>query len=123
MLRQDGHQLQVTSQNCVEFWNVATRPLQKNGFGLTPPETEQLLQLVEHLFPLLPDSSAVYKEWRRLVVVFGISGVQVHDARLVASMKVNGISHILTLNRGDFKRYTSERITAVAPEDVHGAIT
>ena len=24
-LRLDGHRLQVTSQNCVEFWNVSTR--------------------------------------------------------------------------------------------------
>lgn len=36
MLRQDEHQLRITSQNCIEFWNVATRPLQISGFGLTP---------------------------------------------------------------------------------------
>ena len=47
ILRQDGHKLQITSQNCIEFWNVATRPLKKNGFGLTPAETERLLQLIE----------------------------------------------------------------------------
>ncbi|MEH1882516.1 hypothetical protein [Nostoc sp.] len=35
-LRRDGHTLQITVQNCVEFWNVATRPATKNGFGLTP---------------------------------------------------------------------------------------
>jgi predicted nucleic acid-binding protein len=122
-LRQDGHQLRVTSQNCIEFWNVATRPLERNGFGLTPPETERLLQLVERLFPVLPDSSEVYKEWRRLVVAFSVSGVQVHDARLVASMKVNVISHILTLNVEDFKRYIPEGITAVAPGTVGGATT
>jgi predicted nucleic acid-binding protein len=122
-LRQDGHQLQVTSQNCVEFWNVATRPVERNGFGLTPPETERLLQLVERLFPVLPDSSEVYKEWRRLVITFGVSGVQVHDARLVASMKVNGISKILTLNVDDFKRYISEGIKAVVPGDVGGETT
>lgn len=117
-LRQDGQQLRVASQNCIEFWNVATRPLERNGFGLTPPETEQLLHLVERLFPVLPDSSEVYQEWRRLVVDFGVSGVQVHDARLVASMKVNNISHILTLNVDDFKRYLSEGITAVKPDTV-----
>ncbi len=35
-LREDGYKLQVASQNCVEFWNVVTRPIEKNGFGLTP---------------------------------------------------------------------------------------
>jgi predicted nucleic acid-binding protein len=115
-LRQDGYTLQITSQNCIEFWNVATRPIGKNGFGLTPTNAERLLELIERFFPVLPDSSEVYHEWRRLVVVFSVSGVQVHDARLVASMKVHAISHILTLNVEDFKRYISEGIVAVAPE-------
>ena len=119
-LRQDGHKLQITSQNCVEFWNVATRPVEKNGFGFTPSNTDRLLQSIERLFPLLPDSPKVYEEWRRLVVTFAVSGVQVHDARLVAFMKVNTILHILTLNVEDFKRYTSEGIVAVAPGTIDG---
>jgi len=53
-----------------------------------------------------------------LVVTFNVSGVQVHDARLVALMKVNVISHILTFNVGDFARYSSEGIVAVAPETI-----
>lgn len=117
-LRQEGHSLQMSSQNCVEFWNVATRPAVRNGFGVTPTEALRLLLLIERLFPVLPDSSSVYQEWRRLVVAFGVSGVQVHDARLVAAMKVNAISHILTLNSGDFRRYSSEGIVAVAPDSV-----
>lgn len=122
-LRQDRHTLQITSQNCIEFWNVATRPIERNGFGLTPSDAEGLLKLIERLFPVLPDSSEVYQEWRRLVIMFSVSGVQVHDARLVASMKVHAISHILTLNLEDFKRYTPEGIVAVAPETVSGATT
>lgn len=122
-LRQDGHQLRVTSQNCIEFWNFVTRPLERNRFGLAPPETERLLQLIERLFPVFPDSSKIYKEWRRLVVVFGVSGVQVHDARLVAAMKASSILHILTLNVEDFKRYISEGIMAVSPGTVGGATT
>jgi len=30
-----GESLCFTSQNLVEFWNVCTRPLSKNGLGLT----------------------------------------------------------------------------------------
>lgn len=117
-LRHEGHTLKITSQNCVEFWNVATRPTNKNGFGLTPANAEKLLQYIEQLFPVLPDNSDVYQEWRRLVVKFNVSGVQVHDARLVASMKVNKIFHILTLNVKDFVRYSSEKIVAVSPEAI-----
>jgi predicted nucleic acid-binding protein len=122
-LRQDGHRLQITSQNCIEFWNVATRPIERNGFGLTSSDAEGLLKLIERLFPVLPDSSEIYQEWRRLVIMFSVSGVQVHDARLVASMKVHAISHILTLNIEDFKRYTPEGIVAIAPETAGGMTT
>ena len=36
-----------------------------------------------------------------------------HDARLVALMKVHGITHVLTLNPIDFARYAE--ITAITP--------
>jgi predicted nucleic acid-binding protein len=85
---------------------------------LTPANTEQLLQSIEQLFPVLPDRSDVYQEWRRLVVKFNVLGVQVHDARLVASMKVNNVSHILTFNFKDFERYVSEKIVAISPEAI-----
>ncbi|MEH2323571.1 MAG: type II toxin-antitoxin system VapC family toxin [Nostoc sp.] len=114
-LRRDRHTLQITAQNCVEFWNVATRPATKNGFGLTPTDADRLLRLIERLFPLLPDMPTIYPEWRKLVVAFSVSGVQVHDARLVANMKVNSMMHILTLNTKDFIRYASEGIVAVNP--------
>jgi predicted nucleic acid-binding protein len=53
----------------------------------------------------LPDSDDVYPEWRRLVVIHGVSGKKAHDARLVATMTVNRITHILTFNVEDFARY------------------
>ncbi len=114
-LHNQGHHLEVTPQNCVEFWNVATRPVAKNGFGLTTSDTSHLLRLIERLFPLLPDTPALYPEWRRLVVTFNVAGVQVHDARLVAAMNVHGVSHILTLNPTDFLRYSKIGIVAIDP--------
>ncbi|MGE0821077.1 MAG: type II toxin-antitoxin system VapC family toxin [Candidatus Binatia bacterium] len=110
-----GHRLRATPQNFVEFWNVATRPTERNGFGLVPAKADRLLRLVERLFPLLPDSPTVYPEWRRLVVAFGVSGIQVHDARIVASMSVHGVTYILTFNASDFIRYRARGIVAVDP--------
>ncbi len=60
-LRLNGHRLCCIPQNCVEFWNVATRPVDKNGFGLTPEKANHLLHLVERLFSVLPDSPAIYR--------------------------------------------------------------
>jgi predicted nucleic acid-binding protein len=114
-LRQDGHRLQATSQNFVEFWNVATRPTDKNGLGLTPDQADRSLRLLERLFPVLPDGPGLYAQWRTIVVQFGVSGVQVHDARLVAAMITNNITQILTFNTKDFTRYASTGITAVNP--------
>ncbi|MEG4862795.1 hypothetical protein QUA97_05170 [Microcoleus sp. CZ3-B2] len=60
-LRQDGYKLQVASQNCVEFWNVVTRPIEKNGFGLTPekcrspvtPDRASFSAVSRHAFNIL----------------------------------------------------------------------
>lgn len=112
-LRTEKHTLYISSQNCIEFWNVATRPTAKNSFGLTPTDTKRMVQRIERLFPLLPDIPAAYPEWRRLVVTYTVSGVQVHDARLIASMKANGVTHILTFNTSDFTRYAVEGIVVI----------
>ncbi|MCG9132655.1 type II toxin-antitoxin system VapC family toxin [Candidatus Poribacteria bacterium] len=117
-LEADGHQLQTTLQNFAEFWNVSTRPTERNGFGRTPVETDALLQDLEKAFFLLPDSDDVYREWGRLVVRYNVAGVQVHDARLAASMIAHNVAHILTFNVTDFERYKSEGIVAVDPATV-----
>src|SRR5262249_23428343 len=107
-----------SSQNYVEFWNVATRPAARNGMGLSLADANRHLRLVERLFPLLPDSPAVYPEWRRLVVAFGVSGVQVHDTRLVAVLRAHRVSHIPSFNSADFARYAPDGIAAVDPGTV-----
>lgn len=114
-LRAEGHRLRATPQNCIEFWNVATRPADRNGLGLEPADADQLLRFVERLFPVLPDVPAVYPQWRQLVVAFDVSGVQVHDARLVAAMRIHSVTHILTFNVIDFVRYAALGIVAVDP--------
>jgi predicted nucleic acid-binding protein len=117
-LRTNSHELRTTAQNFTEFWNASTRPMNSNDFGLTPTETARLLRIAERLFPLLPDSPAIYPEWRRLVVEHSVSGVQVYNARLAASMLVHHVTHILTFNTSDFARYAPEGIVAVNPMTV-----
>jgi predicted nucleic acid-binding protein len=111
-----GTTLYYTHQNIAELWNTMTRPPSRNGFGLTVQDADREVALIESGMELLPDSAAVYREWRRIVVQYGVSGVQVHDARLVAAMYTHGISHILTLNGSDFSRFSG--LTAVHPATV-----
>ncbi len=114
-LKGDGHQICILAQNCIEFWNVATRPRQRNGLGLSIAEAEQRLRMVERIFPILPDTPEIYDEWRRLIIQYSVAGVKVHDTRLVAAMQVHDITYILTLNGKDFKRFAAEGIVPVDP--------
>ena len=116
VLTAKGESLCFTSQNLVEFWNVCTRPVSRNGLGLTTAQTDERATLLENRFLLLPDNERVHAEWRRLVVVHKVAGVQVHDTRLVAAMLVHGILRMLTLNDRDFSRFAG--IEAVHPRDV-----
>jgi len=103
----------VFLQNIAEFWNVCTRPVDKNGLGLQVEETERRLAGLDSILTLLQDTPAVYPEWRKLLVQHDVKGTQVHDARLVAGMNIHGIDRVRTYNPADFKRYAG--ITAVRP--------
>ena len=115
-LATQGTTLYYTHQNIAELWNTMTRPLSRNGFGLTVQNADREVALIESGMELLPDSAAVYREWRRMVVQYGVSGVQVHDARLAAAMYIHGVSYILTLNGSDFSRF--QGLVAIHPATV-----
>src|SRR6202035_376899 len=77
-----GTTLFYAHQNIAELWNAMTRPIIRNGLGLTTTEADLVVKSIEAGMRLLPDNDVVYREWRRIVVQYGVSGVQVHDARL-----------------------------------------
>lgn len=49
----------------------------------------------------------------RLVAAYDVKGNSAHDARIVASMKVHNVSHVLTFNGPDFTRFPA--ITVLSP--------
>jgi predicted nucleic acid-binding protein len=108
--------LHYTHQNIAELWNVMTRPIVRNGFGLTGTEADRQVRAIEAGMSFLPDSEAVYREWRRIILQYSVSGVHVHDARLAAAMYLHGVSHILTFNVSDFSRFSG--LTAVHPSTI-----
>jgi len=67
-----------------------------------------------HYLDLLPDNLATYREWRRLIITQAVSGAAVHDARLVASLKVYRVTALMTFNVDDFRRY--QDITVITPQ-------
>jgi len=109
-----GSPVYVTPQNIAEFWSVATRPAQHNGLGLSAAFTLAEVGKIERVLTLLPDSPAMYAEWRRLVIRHNVMGSKVHDTRLVAAMNVHGVGKILTFNVGDFARFEVEALDPAA---------
>jgi len=114
-LRTRRETLCYTPQVLAEFWSVATRSASaRGGLGLSPADAERRARVIERYFRLLPDSLATYREWRQLIVGYAVVGAQAHDARLVASMKAYGVSHLLTFNVDHFRRYPD--ITVIEPQ-------
>ena len=100
-----GETLHFTPQNIAEFWNVATRPVENNGLGFSTMLAGREVEKIERLLVLLPDTPAIYPEWKRLIAKHNVRGVKAHDARLVAAMNVHAVPRILTFNGDDFARF------------------
>lgn len=98
--------LHTTLQNVSEFWNSTTRPRVNNGLGLPPEAALERLRRIESQVVVLADTLSVYRIWRQLIEQHTIIGKQVHDAKLVASMRTHDVPHILTFNGRDFRRYS-----------------
>ncbi len=101
-----GVSLRTSGQVLREYLVVATRPAEVNGLGL---EIDSALANVAQLrsrLLFLDERAAVFEHLERLVRELGCRGKQVHDANLVATALVHGVGHILTINVGDFRRFS-----------------
>ena len=93
-----GGQCFITSQVIIEFWVVATRPINVNGLGWTVAQTTQAVEMLINQFDLLEETPDVFSIWFNLVTTYNISGKRTHDIHILAVMLAHNISHILTLN-------------------------
>ncbi len=112
-LTEQGHDLLVTPQVLVEFWAVATRPLQANGFEWTCEEVRDQIDRILERFTVIMETPAVFTEWLRLASTYKVVGKKAHDARLAALCKVENLA-LLTFNTPDFRRFD---ISVVSPDD------
>lgn len=110
------HKVYITGQNLIEFWAVATRPLEVNGLGWTTQQTETVITQFLNRFRFLDDTPAIFSNWRSLVTAYDIKGKRTHDARLIAVMLAHEVTHLLTFNTDDFGSYFN--ITLIHPSAV-----
>jgi len=88
-LYREGTKFCFAPQNIIEFWAVATRPLESNGLGIPVEHVAALVRRFKRLFTVLSELPEVYGEWERLVFEHKVIGKKVHDARLVAARNVH----------------------------------
>jgi predicted nucleic acid-binding protein len=108
--------LKYTHQNIANSETLMTRPVASNELALSHDRALCEVHEIQSNVALLPDSKAAFHEWLRIVARYEVSGVQVRDARLAASMYVHRVPHILMLNVSDFSRF--EGLVPVHPKDV-----
>src|SRR5260370_42704508 len=96
-------------QNIAEFWNVATRPAERNGLGMSPEEALQEGSNIEKSLTLLPDVPAIYSAWKQIVATHKVQDVKVYYARRAAIMSVYAVESVLTFNSVDFERFSNLR--------------
>jgi predicted nucleic acid-binding protein len=101
MLAND-ERLAVAAQVLFEFWSVATRPATANGLGWSVAQARAEVDAIRTRFFVLEEPLAVVDLWLDLVVTHGLKGKRIHDAHLLATMKANGITRLLTFNAADF---------------------
>lgn len=90
---------------------METLPLMESG-----QSAEQAGAVVDKILsnlPLLRDERGIFQLWQTLVTTTSVQGKTAHDARLVAAMVRPGVSHLLTFNHADFRRFRA--VTAIAP--------
>ena len=110
-----GHELTFVPQVIYEFWSVASRPANVNGFGWSLQTIRAVVDDFSEEWTLLDDIPGVFSTWLELVTSHGVAGKQVHDARLAAAALAHNLDFLLTLNGGDFKRF---EIKFVHPREV-----
>src|SRR5579859_6822771 len=107
-----GGPLWISRQVLREYLRTLTRP---QTFAAPPPVPILIARIryFESQFYVANDTAAVTEQLLSLLQHVPFGGKQVHDANIVATMRVNDIGQLLTANPGDFARFA--RYVTVIP--------
>lgn len=107
-LKKEATQGAVCPHVLIEFWAVATRPLDKNGLAMTFVEAKEWVnRFTDELFQVIDDTPKTYEKWLELVFDYSVSGFHTYDAKVVASAIAGMCDGVIAFD-GDFKKYESE---------------
>jgi predicted nucleic acid-binding protein len=99
--RTGATRLYVTSQVLCEFYSVVTNPRRV----LKPRPVADAIAAINDLLSflhVLPIPARTVEGWLDLLRLRPVTGAEVFDLQLAATMLVNGVNRIYTYNTGDF---------------------
>ena len=100
VLNDSSLNLFTTSKNLVEFVVAITKGEQPLA---TVNEALDMIEAFEDQLHVLYPNLASLMEFERLVSIYQIKGLRVHDVEIAAIGLANGVSTIATFNTDDFK--------------------
>lgn len=97
----------VAPQILAEFYAIATDPRRTTA----PQKPNDLLAVIDQLLAMpgmtiLPLPVDVVERWVSLIRKHPVTGSDIFDIQLVATMLGNGINRIYTYNRKDFEKFS-----------------
>jgi predicted nucleic acid-binding protein len=109
--------LYVTSQILCEFYSIVTNPRRVAAAC----SSREALNIVSAMLALpglhvLPTPSDAVAGWMRLLERRPVTGANVFDLQIVATMQANGIQRIYTFNTADFAVFPELSVLTPAPK-------
>jgi predicted nucleic acid-binding protein len=105
-----GVHLVTVPQVFREYLAVATRPQASNGLGLEHEDALRNINAFRTRAHLLAEARESFTELLVLIERYRITGKQIHDANLVAAMRVHRVPTLITANVQDFRVFEGIRV-------------
>ena len=99
--------LYVTSQILCEFYSLITNP-RRVAVASSPTEALRIISAIMALpgLHVLPTPARAVVGWMELLQRHPVTGGDVFDLQIVATMQANGVQRIYTFNTGDFEVFS-----------------
>ncbi len=104
----------VAPQVFAEFYAVVTSP-RRVTVPFSPTEARAFINELVPRLDILPVPPAVVRRWTELAEHHRVTGANVFDLQLAATMIENGVKRIYTYNRADFE--IVRELEVLTPED------
>jgi predicted nucleic acid-binding protein len=110
----DGHTLIISGQILREYANASIRDARRAGIDM--PIAVQLIQrninVYKNVMTVLYDDANVFNLWNNLLPTLRTQK-DIFDLNIIATMKSNEITHILTHNISDFTQFSDITILSL----------